>query len=131
MFDPESWLPFLARCARDYGDLAGLNKDDARAKWGEEQVLIWRRSYDVPPPGGESLADTGARVVPYYKAEIEPQLKAGKTILVPAHGNSLRSLVMVIEGLTPEQILKRELATGEPVIYQINADGSLDARIAL
>jgi 2,3-bisphosphoglycerate-dependent phosphoglycerate mutase len=112
---------------RDYGDLSGLNKDDARKKWGEEQVLIWRRSYDVPPPGGESLKDTAARALPYYKAEIEPKVAAGKTVLVAAHGNSLRALVMAIEGLTPEQILKRELATGEPVIYSIKSDGSLDS----
>lgn len=114
---------------RDYGDLSGLNKDDARTKWGEEQVLIWRRSFDVPPPGGESLKDTAARTVPYFKAEIEPQLKAGKTVLVAAHGNSLRALVMAIEGLTPEQILKRELATGEPVIYRITVEGALDGRV--
>jgi 2,3-bisphosphoglycerate-dependent phosphoglycerate mutase len=112
---------------RDYGDLSGLNKDDARKKWGEEQVLIWRRSYDVPPPGGESLKDTAARTLPYYKAEIEPKVAAGQTVLVAAHGNSLRALVMAIEGLTPEQILKRELATGEPVIYTLKSDGSLDS----
>ena len=114
---------------RDYGDLSGLNKDDARKKWGEEQVLIWRRSYDVPPPGGESLKDTAARTLPYYKAVIEPMVAKGQTILVAAHGNSLRALVMAIEGLTPEQILKRELATGEPVIYRLKADGSLDATL--
>jgi 2,3-bisphosphoglycerate-dependent phosphoglycerate mutase len=117
----------IALNERDYGDLSGLNKDDARAKWGEEQVLVWRRSFDVPPPGGESLKDTAARTLPYYKVEIEPQLKAGKTVLVAAHGNSLRALVMAIEGLTPEQILKREIATGQPTIYQIEADGSLGA----
>ena len=114
---------------RDYGDLSGLNKDDARKKWGEEQVLIWRRSYDVPPPGGESLKDTAARTLPYYKAVIEPMVAKGETILVAAHGNSLRALVMAIEGLTPEQILKRELATGEPVIYRLKADGTLDATL--
>ena len=112
---------------RDYGDLSGLNKDDARKKWGEEQVLIWRRSYDVPPPGGESLKDTAARTLPYYKATIEPLVAAGKIVLVAAHGNSLRALVMAIEGLTPQQILKRELATGQPVIYRLKADGTLDA----
>ena len=114
---------------RDYGDLAGLNKDDAREKWGEEQVLIWRRSYDVPPPGGESLKDTAARTLPYYESEILPQLKAGKTILIAAHGNSLRALVMAIEGLTPEEILKREIGTGEPTIYRIGADGALEERV--
>lgn len=116
---------------RDYGDLSGLNKDDARAKWGEEQVLIWRRSFDVPPPGGESLKDTAARTLPYYDAEIVPLLKAGKTVMVAAHGNSLRSIVMAIENLTPEQILKRELGTGEPVIYRIGADGKLKEKVAI
>ncbi len=108
---------------RDYGDLAGLNKDDAREKWGEEQVHIWRRSYDVPPPGGESLKDTAARVLPYYHAEIEPRVKAGETVLVAAHGNSLRALVMVLEGLDEETILKREIATGAPIIYGIDSQG--------
>lgn len=116
---------------RDYGDLAGLNKDDAREKWGEEQVLVWRRSFDVPPPGGESLKDTAARTLPYYEAEILPQLKAGKTVLVAAHGNSLRALVMAIEGLTPEQILKREIATGEPTVYKIGTDGTLVETLAI
>ncbi len=116
---------------RDYGDLAGLNKDDARQKWGEEQVLIWRRSYDVPPPGGESLKDTAARTLPYYESEILPEVRAGRTVLVAAHGNSLRSMVMAIEGLTPEQILKRELATGEPVVYRIGDDGKLIEKVTL
>jgi 2,3-bisphosphoglycerate-dependent phosphoglycerate mutase len=116
---------------RDYGDLAGLNKDDARKKWGEEQVHIWRRSYDVPPPGGESLKDTAARTLPYYEAEILPHLRAGKTVLVAAHGNSLRAMVMAIEGLTPEQILKREIATGEPVVYRIGADGKLEEKVTI
>ena len=121
----------IALNERDYGDLSGLNKDDARAKWGEEQVLIWRRSYDVPPPGGESLKDTAARTLPYYEAEILPQLKAGKTVLVAAHGNSLRALVMAIEGLTPDEILKREIATGQPTVYRIGPDGKLVERVAL
>jgi 2,3-bisphosphoglycerate-dependent phosphoglycerate mutase len=116
---------------RDYGDLAGLNKDDARAKWGEEQVLVWRRSFDVPPPGGESLKDTAARTLPYYETDILPQLKAGKTVLIAAHGNSLRALVMAIEGLTPDEILKREIATGEPTVYRIGADGKLEERVQL
>jgi 2,3-bisphosphoglycerate-dependent phosphoglycerate mutase len=116
---------------RDYGDLAGLNKDDARARWGEEQVLIWRRSYDVPPPGGESLKDTAARTLPYYNEHILPQVEDGKTVLVAAHGTSLRSMVMAIEGLTPDEILKRELATGEPVIYKIDKAGKLEATLAL
>jgi 2,3-bisphosphoglycerate-dependent phosphoglycerate mutase len=121
----------IALNERDYGDLSGLNKDDARAKWGEEQVLIWRRSYDVPPPGGESLKDTAARTLPYYEAEILPQLKAGKTVLIAAHGNSLRAMVMAIEGLTPDQILKREIATGEPTVYKIGTDGKLVERVEL
>lgn len=104
---------------RDYGDLTGLNKDDARKKWGDEQVLIWRRSYDVPPPGGESLKDTLARSLPYYMHMIQPHVLDGKSVLVVAHGNSLRSLIMAIEGLTPEQILKRELDTGVPVVYRL------------
>jgi len=116
---------------RDYGDLAGLNKDDARKKWGEEQVLIWRRSYDVAPPGGESLKDTAARTLPYYEAEILPELARGKTVLVAAHGNSLRAMVMAIEALTPEQILKREIATGEPIVYKIKAMGSLEETVKL
>jgi 2,3-bisphosphoglycerate-dependent phosphoglycerate mutase len=116
---------------RDYGDLAGLNKDDARAKWGEEQVLIWRRSYDVPPPGGESLKDTAARTLPFYNEVILPFVKDGATVLVAAHGNSLRSMVMAIEGLTPDEILKRELATGEPVVYRITKGGKLKEKIAV
>ena len=109
---------------RDYGELTGLNKDDARAKWGEEQVHIWRRSYDVPPPGGESLKDTLARSLPYYVHRIQPHVLGGKSVLVAAHGNSLRSLIMAIEGLTPEQILKRELETGVPVVYVLNANST-------
>lgn len=116
---------------RDYGDLSGLNKDDARDKWGEEQVLQWRRSYDVPPPGGESLKDTAARTLPYYEKEILPRLVAGETVLVAAHGNSLRALVMAIEGLTPAEILKREIATGQPTIYRIGTDGGLKEQVAI
>jgi len=116
---------------RDYGDLSGLNKDDARQKWGEEQVLLWRRSYDVPPPGGESLKDTAARTLPYYNRFIKPQVEDGATVLVAAHGNSLRSMVMAIEELTPDEILKRELATGEPVIYRIGKSGRLKEKVAL
>ncbi len=110
---------------RDYGDLTGLNKDDAREKWGEEQVHIWRRSFDVPPPGGESLKDTAERVLPYYEASILPDVMAGKNVIVSAHGNSLRALIMKLENLSPEEILKRELGTGVPIIYRLNADGSV------
>ena len=121
----------LALNERDYGDLSGLNKDDARKKWGEDQVLIWRRSYDVPPPGGESLKDTLARTLPYYVKEILPGVLRGQRTLVAAHGNSLRALIMVLEKLTPEQILKRELATGAPVIYRLNADSTVASKLDL
>ena len=110
---------------RDYGDLSGLNKDDARAKWGEEQVHIWRRSYDVPPPGGESLRDTGARVWPYYIHRIQPHVLRGETVIVAAHGNSLRALIMALEGLSGEEILKVELATGVPIVYRLNEDSTV------
>jgi 2,3-bisphosphoglycerate-dependent phosphoglycerate mutase len=116
---------------RDYGDLSGLNKDDARAKWGEEQVHIWRRSYDVPPPGGESLKDTGARVWPYYMTDILPQVLSGKTVLVAAHGNSLRSLLMVLDRLDREKILGVNLATGVPMVYRLNADSTVKSKDVL
>ena len=121
----------LALNERDYGDLSGLNKDDARKKWGEEQVLIWRRSYDVPPPGGESLKDTLARTLPYYVQEILPGVLRGRRTLVAAHGNSLRALIMVLEKLSPEKILKRELATGAPIIYRLNADSTVELKLDL
>lgn len=112
---------------RNYGDLAGLNKDDAREKWGEEQVHIWRRSYDTPPPGdeGESLRDTGARVWPYYMNEILPRVLRGETVLVAAHGNSLRSLIMVLDRMTKESILKLNLGTGVPIVYDLNTDSTV------
>jgi 2,3-bisphosphoglycerate-dependent phosphoglycerate mutase len=116
---------------RDYGDLSGLNKDDARAKWGEEQVHIWRRSYDVPPPGGESLRDTGARVWPYYLTDILPRVLRGEKVLVAAHGNSLRSLVMVLDRLTKEEILALNLATGVPMVYKLNADSTVASKEVL
>jgi 2,3-bisphosphoglycerate-dependent phosphoglycerate mutase len=116
---------------RNYGDLVGLNKDDARKKWGEEQVHIWRRSYDVAPPGGESLRDTAARVLPYYIQDILPRVLRGERVLVSAHGNSLRALVMVLEKLTPEAILKREIATGAPIIYRLNADSTVASQVDL
>jgi 2,3-bisphosphoglycerate-dependent phosphoglycerate mutase len=108
-----------------------LNKDDARKKWGEQQVHVWRRSYDVPPPGGESLKDTLARALPYYVQEILPCVLRGERTLVAAHGNSLRALIMVLEKLTPESILKRELATGAPVIYRLNADSTVASKLDL
>jgi len=110
---------------RDYGELTGLNKDDARVRWGEEQVHVWRRSFDVPPPGGESLKDTAERVLPYFKAEILPRVLKGERVLVAAHGNSLRALIMDLEGLTGEEIVARELATGVPIVYRLDADGGI------
>ncbi|MBV9974815.1 MAG: 2,3-bisphosphoglycerate-dependent phosphoglycerate mutase [Hyphomicrobiales bacterium] len=107
---------------RDYGDLSGLNKDDARKRWGEEQVHIWRRSYDVAPPGGESLKDTAARVLPYYLENILPRVMSGRRVLVSAHGNSLRALVMVLDRLDTKSILKLEIATGEPLLYRLGED---------
>jgi 2,3-bisphosphoglycerate-dependent phosphoglycerate mutase len=116
---------------RDYGDLSGLNKDDARKKWGEEQVHIWRRSYDIAPPGGESLKDTLARTLPYYVTEILPRVLRGEHVLVAAHGNSLRALVMVLEKLSPEQILQREIGTGVPIIYRLDADATVKSKLDL
>lgn len=113
---------------RDYGDLSGLNKDEARQKWGEDQVHVWRRSYDIPPPGGESLKDTAARVLPYYQAKIWPEVKAGRNVLVAAHGNSLRALIMQLEGLSGEAIVARELATGAPIVYRLKPDGTMQDR---
>jgi 2,3-bisphosphoglycerate-dependent phosphoglycerate mutase len=110
---------------RDYGDLSGLNKDEARQKWGDEQVHIWRRSFDAPPHGGESLKDTAARVLPYYAAHIEPDVLSGKRVIVAAHGNSLRALIMKLEKLSPEQILARELATGAPIVYRLDDKGEV------
>jgi len=110
---------------RDYGDLSGLNKDEAREKWGDEQVHIWRRSFDTPPPGGESLKGTAERVLPYFKKEILPQLLEGKNILITAHGNSLRSLVMELDQLTKEQVIKLEIATGDPIYYEIASSGKV------
>ena len=121
----------LALNERDYGDLVGLNKDDARKKWGEEQVHIWRRSYDVPPPGGESLKDTVARALPYFVQEILPRVLRGERVLISAHGNSLRALIMVLEKLSPKEILARELATGAPVIYRLNADSTVASKVDL
>jgi 2,3-bisphosphoglycerate-dependent phosphoglycerate mutase len=116
---------------RDYGDLSGLNKDDARRKWGEEQVHIWRRSYAVAPPGGESLRDTGARVWPYYLHNIQPHVLRGEGVLIAAHGNSLRALIMALEGLTGDEIVKRELETGLPIVYRLNADSTVASKDVL
>jgi 2,3-bisphosphoglycerate-dependent phosphoglycerate mutase len=116
---------------RDYGDLSGLNKDDARKKWGEEQVHIWRRSFDIAPPGGESLRDTAARVLPYYIQEILPRVMRGERVLVAAHGNSLRALVMVLDRHTTESITKLNLDTGVPMIYRLNADSTVASKLDL
>ncbi|HET8974092.1 MAG TPA: 2,3-bisphosphoglycerate-dependent phosphoglycerate mutase [Pseudolabrys sp.] len=116
---------------RDYGDLVGLNKDDARKKWGEEQVHIWRRSYDVAPPGGESLKDTLARALPYYVTDILPRVLRGERVLVAAHGNSLRALVMVLDKHTPDSITKLNLDTGVPMIYRLNADSTVASKLDL
>ncbi len=121
----------LALNERDYGDLSGLNKDEARQRWGEEQVHLWRRSYDVPPPGGESLKDTIARVLPYYCQQILPCVLRGKRTLVVAHGNSLRALVMVLDQLTPDTILDAEIATGAALVYHLNADATVATKKVL
>jgi 2,3-bisphosphoglycerate-dependent phosphoglycerate mutase len=130
----QTGLPVLRDQAlneRDYGDLVGMNKDDARKKWGDEQVLKWRRSYDIQPPGGESLKDTVARTLPYFIQEILPRVLRGERVLVAAHGNSLRALVMVLEKLSPEGILRRELATGVPIVYRLNADSTVASKLDL
>jgi 2,3-bisphosphoglycerate-dependent phosphoglycerate mutase len=116
---------------RDYGELTGLNKDDARKRWGEEQVHIWRRSFDIAPPGGESLKDTAARVLPYFEKEILPRVLKGERVLVSAHGNSLRALIMALEHLGGEEIVRRELETGVPIVYQLKADGSVQSKETL
>ena len=113
---------------RNYGDLAGLNKDDARKRWGDEQVHIWRRSYDIPPPGGESLKDTGERVLPFFMKEILPHVCEGKNVLVAAHGNSLRSLIKFLDNISDEDIVKLEIPTGAPIHYVINEDGSVKSK---
>jgi len=113
---------------RDYGSLSGLNKDDAREKWGEEQVHIWRRSFDIPPPDGESLKDTADRVLPYFKSEIMPKIKDGLNVLIAAHGNSLRALIMELDLIPSNEIVKLEIPTGAPIHYQFNEDGEVLSR---
>ena len=122
---PLSTIKNQALNERNYGDLAGLNKDDARKRWGDEQVHIWRRSYDIPPPGGESLKDTGERVLPFFMKEIHPYVCKGKNVLVAAHGNSLRSLIKFLDNISDEDIVKLEIPTGAPIHYVINEDGSV------
>lgn len=116
---------------RDYGDLTGLNKDEARQRWGQEQVHIWRRSFDIAPPGGESLKDTADRVLPYFRREILPRVLEGQRVLVSAHGNSLRALIMALENLSGEDIVKRELETGVPIVYQLTSQGAVRSREVL
>lgn len=116
---------------RNYGSLAGLNKDDARKKWGEEQVYIWRRSFDIPPPDGESLKDTADRVLTYFEAEIMPKVISGSNILIAAHGNSLRALIMKLDSISSEDIVKLEIPTGAPIQYEFTADGIVDNKINL
>ena len=108
---------------RHYGSLAGLNKDDARKQWGEEQVHIWRRSFDIPPPDGESLKDTADRVLPYFEAEIMPKIISGSSILIAAHGNSLRALIMKLDSISSEDIVKLEIPTGAPIQYEFTSNG--------
>jgi len=107
---------------RMYGDLQGLDKQETAKKYGEEQVKVWRRSFDIPPPNGESLKDTAARVIPYFESEIIPKLKAGKNVVIAAHGNSLRALIMYLEKMTPEQILEFEIGTAQPRLYDLDSN---------
>src|SRR6185295_14171221 len=116
---------------RDYGELVGINKEEARKRWGAEQVHVWQRSYDIAPPGGESLKDTALRVVPFYDKWIVPELQKGKSVIVVAHGNSLRSLIMELDRLTPDEVMQVELGTGMPLVYRLNADGSVAEKRAL
>ncbi|MBL6818323.1 MAG: 2,3-bisphosphoglycerate-dependent phosphoglycerate mutase [SAR86 cluster bacterium] len=116
---------------RNYGSLAGLNKDEARKKWGDDQVHIWRRSFDIPPPDGESLKDTAKRVLPYFKSEIMPKVIEGSSILIAAHGNSLRSLIMELDSISSEEIVNLEIPTGAPIQYIFNEDGSVNKKIKL
>ena len=107
---------------RDYGALSGLNKDEAKKEWGEDQVHIWRRSFDTPPPGGESLKDTADRVLPYIEEKIKPLVEQGNNILICAHGNSLRSLIMSLEEISPSEIVKVEIGTGEPILFSYSTE---------
>jgi len=121
-------LPTIKAAAlneRDYGQLVGINKEEARKRFGAEQVHIWQRSYDIAPPGGESLKDTASRVVPFFEKWIVPELQAGKNVIVVAHGNSLRSLIMQLDRLSPDEVMQVEIATGVPLIYRLNADGTV------
>ena len=130
----QSDIPIIKDTAlneRNYGSLAGLNKDDARKKWGEEQVHIWRRSYDIPPPDGESLENTAERVLPYFNKEILPKVVSGSNILIAAHGNSLRSLIMQLDELSKEEILNLEIPTGAPIKYKFDEHGKVVEKLNL
>tara|TARA_B100000809_G_scaffold228520_1_gene241574 strand:+ start:188 stop:805 length:618 start_codon:yes stop_codon:yes gene_type:complete len=116
---------------RNYGDLVGLNKDDARKKWGEDQVHKWRRSFDIAPPGGESLKMTAERVLPYFEETILPLLKEKSEILVAAHGNSLRALVMQLDKLNSDEVVKLEIPTGMPICYSINEHGQVKNKVLM
>jgi 2,3-bisphosphoglycerate-dependent phosphoglycerate mutase len=127
-------IPTLKAAAlneRDYGELVGINKEEARKRWGADQVHIWQRSYDIAPPGGESLRDTALRVVPFYEKWIVPELQKGKSVIVVAHGNSLRSLIMQLDRLSPDEVMQVELPTASPLVYKLNADGSVAEKHAL
>lgn len=115
---------------RHYGELQGLDKAETAKKYGDAQVHVWRRSFDVPPPGkgGESLKDTAARTLPYFKSKVLPEARAGKTVLVAAHGNSLRAILMDLERLTPEQIMQVNIDTCRPITYQIDASGAVTSK---
>ncbi|MBJ6765294.1 2,3-bisphosphoglycerate-dependent phosphoglycerate mutase [Myxococcaceae bacterium JPH2] len=125
-------LPPIIRDAalneRNYGDLQGLNKADAARHFGEQQIKLWRRSYDVPPPNGESLEMTAKRVLPFYERAIAGDLRLGKNVLVVAHGNSNRALIMKLDGLTGEQVVGLELATGKPVVYELSVEATVLAK---
>jgi 2,3-bisphosphoglycerate-dependent phosphoglycerate mutase len=110
---------------RDYGELVGIDKDEARKRWGAEQVHLWQRSYDIAPPGGESLKDTALRVVPFFEKWIVPELQKGKSVILVAHGNSLRSLIMELDKLDPDEVIQVEIGTASPLIYRLNADGTV------
>jgi 2,3-bisphosphoglycerate-dependent phosphoglycerate mutase len=116
---------------RMYGDLQGLDKAETAKQYGDEQVLIWRRSYDIAPPNGESLKDTAARTLPYFYDRILPEVKAGKDVLVSAHGNSLRAIVMKLDNLDQEQVIKLNIPNGVPIVYEIDAEGDVISKAEL
>ncbi|HIK53657.1 MAG TPA: 2,3-bisphosphoglycerate-dependent phosphoglycerate mutase [Synechococcales cyanobacterium M55_K2018_004] len=132
--DPAKVLPIVPHPALDeryYGDLQGLNKAEMAEKFGADQVLLWRRSYSVRPPGGESLEDTRNRTVPYFKEAIMPHILKGENVLIAAHGNSLRSIIMELDNLSPEEVVKLELMTGVPIVYEIDDTGKVLSKVIL